>query len=75
MLTQGLQIMFVGMSVVFIMLSFIILAVFITSKIIQNITPVEESATTGGCSVVTAQTKGHMAVVIAAAISRFKKDK
>ncbi len=75
MLIQGLQIMFVGMSVVFIMLSFIILAVFITSKIIHNITPVEESATTGNSSVATAQPKGHMAVVVAAAIARFKKDK
>jgi sodium pump decarboxylase gamma subunit len=74
MLTQGLQIMFVGMMVVFIMLSFIIVAVSIASKIIHTFVPAGDVAPATVASGGSGQPKGVMAAVVAAAIAKFKKD-
>ncbi|HPQ81523.1 MAG TPA: OadG family protein [bacterium] len=75
MLIDGLRVMVIGMSVVFFLLTFIVVSVAVSSRAIRFFGLDRALATQGDSSAAAGDTRGHLAAVIAAAVARFRSER
>lgn len=75
MISDGLQIMLIGMSVVFFLLAFIVASVAVSSRVIRIFKlhmPEESPAPPSGAAV---EKGGHIAAAVIAAVARFRGER